>query len=136
MINLPELHDQTMTGEWAPAFAKFANEPQVPPWCSYLARRNGVLVATGGFKGPPDDNLWAEIAYISFLPSRSQGVATVVAAKLMEIAAAEGAKGVLAHTLPESNASTHVLIANGFTHVGEVIDPDDGKVWRWERAFS
>ena len=131
----PVLHDPAMTGEWAPAFAAIATIPQHPPWCSYLARRDGAIVATGGFKGPPDDSQWAEIAYITFLPSRSQGIATAVAAKLIEIAVGEGLKGVLAHTLPEANASTRVLEANGFTHVGEVIDPDDGPVWRWEREL-
>ena len=135
LIDMPELHDPAMTGDWVPAFAQFATVPQDPPWCSYLARRDGVPVATGGFKGPPDELRWAEIAYITFLPSRLQGIATAVAAKLIEIAVGEGLNGVLAHTLPEANASTHVLEANGFRHVGEIVDPEDGLVWRWERSL-
>ncbi|MGH6728746.1 MAG: GNAT family N-acetyltransferase [Sphingomicrobium sp.] len=135
LVDLPELHDPAITGEWAPAFAKFAIDAQIPPWCSYLARRDDQFVATGGFNGPPDKDHWAEIAYITFLPWRSQGVATAVAARLMQIAKAEGLKGVFAHTLPEENASTRVLVANGFTFVGEGSDPDEGSVWRWERAF-
>mgnify|MGYP006144882195 CR=1 FL=1 len=44
---------------------------------------------------------------------------------------------VIAHTLPELNASGVILTRNGFTRTGEVIDPDDGPVWRWERpTFS
>jgi hypothetical protein len=27
-----------------------------------------------------------------------------------------------------------VLTKNGFTKLGEVIDPEDGRVWRWERS--
>lgn len=135
LTDQPELHDPAMTGEWAPAFAEIATMRQDPPWCSYLARRDGAIVAPGGFKGPPDENGWTEIAYITFLPARSQGIATAVAAKLIDIAASQGVKGVLAHTLPEANASTHVLVANGFSHVGEVVDPDDGPVWRWERSL-
>jgi ribosomal-protein-alanine N-acetyltransferase len=40
---------------------------------------------------------------------------------------------VRAHTLPNPNASTRVLTKCGFHRVGEVIDPEDGLVWRWER---
>jgi RimJ/RimL family protein N-acetyltransferase len=40
---------------------------------------------------------------------------------------------VRAHTFAESNASARVLTKCGFHHAGEVIDPDDGPVWRWER---
>jgi RimJ/RimL family protein N-acetyltransferase len=39
---------------------------------------------------------------------------------------------VRAHTLPESNASTRVLTNCGFRKTAEVVDPDDGPVWRWE----
>jgi len=39
---------------------------------------------------------------------------------------------VIAHTLPETNASTRVLEKVGMNFVGEVIDPDDGRVWRWQ----
>ncbi len=41
--------------------------------------------------------------------------------------------GRLAHTCPEPNASTRVLTKCGFRRVGEVMDPDDGLVWRWEK---
>jgi hypothetical protein len=43
---------------------------------------------------------------------------------------------VIAHTLPEENASTRALRGNGFAHAGEVIDPEDGRVWRWERRHD
>jgi ribosomal-protein-alanine N-acetyltransferase len=43
---------------------------------------------------------------------------------------------VRAHTLPEVNASTRVLLKCGFRHVGTVVDPDDGPVWRWELSAS
>ena len=41
------------------------------------------------------------------------------------------AAGVIAHTLPERNASCAVLNRNGFTLESEIIDPEDGPVWRW-----
>jgi len=40
---------------------------------------------------------------------------------------------VRAHTLAEANASTRVLAKCGFQRIGEVVDPDDGLVWRWEK---
>ena len=131
----PALHDPVMTGEWAPAFAEIVRMKQDPPWCSYLARRDGKLVASGGFKGPPDDQSWAEIAYITFIPARGQGVATAGAASLVEIALAANLEGVRAHTLPEENASTRVLVANGLVRTGDIVDPEDGPVWRWEREL-
>ena len=39
-----------------------------------------------------------------------------------------------AHTAPTANASTRVLAKCGFDFVGEVMDPEDGRVWRWERT--
>jgi hypothetical protein len=30
------------------------------------------------------------------------------------------------------NASTRILERIGMTLIGEVVDPDDGLVWRWE----
>jgi|SRR6267378_2525891 len=39
-----------------------------------------------------------------------------------------------AHTLPLSNPSTRVLQKCGFRHIGAVVDPEDGPVWRWERG--
>ncbi len=39
---------------------------------------------------------------------------------------------VRADTAPPANASTKVLTKCGFEFTGEVVDPDDGQVWRWE----
>ena len=41
---------------------------------------------------------------------------------------------IFAHTLPERNASTSVLIHLGFRQVGDTIDEEAGQVWRWERV--
>lgn len=64
-----------------------------------------------------------------------QGYATEAATALVRFALASGqVRLVRAHTLPVANASTRVLLKCGFRHVGEVIDPEDGLVWRWERG--
>jgi RimJ/RimL family protein N-acetyltransferase len=41
---------------------------------------------------------------------------------------------VRAHTRPSNTASTRVLEKCGFDFIGQVNDPDDGSVWRWERG--
>ena len=135
LFEVRQFHDPAQTGEWAAAFKGISKVAQNPPWCSYLARRDDVAVGVGGFKGPLDAAGWVEIAYIIFIPWRAQGIATALAAELVEIAWAQGAEGALAHTMPEVNASTRVLAANGFTQTRELVDPDDGLVWRWERKL-
>ena len=43
---------------------------------------------------------------------------------------------IRAHTKPGNGASARVLRKNGFQQVGEVEDPEDGLVWRWERSIA
>jgi RimJ/RimL family protein N-acetyltransferase len=67
--------------------------------------------------------------------SEGRGYATEAAAALVDFAQRDArVRVVRAHTLPERNASTRVLTKCGFELRGEVIDPEDGLVWRWERT--
>lgn len=93
------------------------------------------VVGTAGLKGPPDAEGTAEIAY-GIVPSfENRGYATEAAGELVRFAKADDrVRTVLAHTLPETNASTRVLEKNGFEKVGAVTDPDDGEVWRWRHV--
>lgn len=131
----PEFGDRALVGEWADELPKMIAQPQTPPWCSYAVRIDKRVEGTGGFKGAPDDNGWVEIGYLTLARAEGRGVAKAVAAALLDIAREHGATGVLAHTLPEHNASTRVLAANGFALIGPVEDPEDGTVWRWERTL-
>ncbi|MEQ1687905.1 MAG: GNAT family N-acetyltransferase [Sphingopyxis sp.] len=128
-----ELLDPAVTGQFAEPMAAMANAEQVVPWCGYVARRGGVAMGFGGFKGTPDDDGWVEIGYLTFPGHEGAGVATRVAAALVGIAKHAGVGQVCAHTLPEENASTTVLRRNGFVRAGEAVDPDEGVVWRWEK---
>jgi ribosomal-protein-alanine N-acetyltransferase len=107
-----------------------ANPPL--PWVGYLAERNGTFVGTCAYKTPPDAH-GVEIAYHTFPGFEGQGIATAMAAELVEIAAREGISPVRAQTLPEPGASTRILTKLGFTHVGSVRHPEDGEVWEWHR---
>jgi RimJ/RimL family protein N-acetyltransferase len=130
-----ELADPAVTGAFASEMAAVVNEVHVPPWCGYIARRGGVPVGFGGFKGPPDADGLVEIGYLTFPAHEGSGVAREVAAAMLEIARAEGVPAVLAHTLCEPNASTRVLERNGFVRDGFGEDPDEGTVWRWKASL-
>lgn len=91
------------------------------------------IVGLGSFKAAPDVSGRVEIAYLTLRPDEGRGIARRVAALLLGKAREHGAALVIAHTLPEENASTSVLRANAFELAGEVDDPEDGLVWRWER---
>jgi RimJ/RimL family protein N-acetyltransferase len=65
---------------------------------------------------------------------QGKGYATEAAEALVNYALGHSqVRVVRAHTLLESNASARVLTKCGFRRIGEVIDPDDGRVWRWEK---
>ena len=100
-----------------------------------VERESGRLIGSAGFKGPPDHEGMVEIAY-GIVPSREgRGYATEAAGALMRFAGADARVRTLrAHTLPTPNASTKVLGKCGFLHIADVVDPDDGPVWRWERS--
>jgi len=88
----------------------------------------------GGFKGPPDAEAVVEIAYGTAEEHRGLGYATEIAAALTDFAFASGlVRVVRAHTKPDGMASARVLTKCGFRSVGDVIDPEDGLVCRWER---
>jgi RimJ/RimL family protein N-acetyltransferase len=97
----------------------------------------GAKIGNAGFKGAPGAGGAVEIAYGIDAEYQGQGYATEAAAALVAIALAdERVTLVRAHTLPDGKASQRVLAKNGFAFVGEVIDPEDGLVWRWELPRS
>jgi RimJ/RimL family protein N-acetyltransferase len=97
---------------------------------------SGEVIGTCGFKGPPDAAGVVEIAY-GIVPSfEGRGYATEAAQALVDFARHHReVRAVRAHTLPDNRASVRVLEKCGFLHMGEVMDPDDGLVWRFERRF-
>jgi [ribosomal protein S5]-alanine N-acetyltransferase len=92
----------------------------------------GTAVGSCGFKGPPDPEGTVEIAYSVHPDQRGRGYAKESAGALVEFAFGAGARLVRAHTQPHNDASARVLVACGFARIGEVMDPEDGLVWRWE----
>jgi len=116
----------------------------LPPWLCYLTicTETATLVGCCGFRGNPRDVgggvVAPEIAYHTFPDFEGRGYATAMALRLFELARGADAKpsAVIAHTLREGNTSTRVLARAGFRFVGEVDDPEDGLVWRWQRELA
>jgi RimJ/RimL family protein N-acetyltransferase len=104
---------------------------------SMIHRESGASIGNAGFKGPPSPDQVVEIAYGVKAEHQGKGYATEAAAALTEFAFSTGrVRVVRAHTLPENVASARVLTKCGFQCLGEVIEPDDGLVWRWEKRLA
>ena len=110
---------------------------EADPWVhgfTLTERMSGAVVGTAGFKAPPDGEGVVEIAYEIAPEHQGRGYATEAAQALTIFAFDSGeVRLVRAHTLAERNASTRVLTKAGFQFMGEVIDAEDGLVWRWEK---
>jgi len=108
------------------------------PWAlafTAVERATGSAVGSCGFKGPPDADGVVEVAYGTDPSHRGRGYATEAAQALAALAFASGrVRLVRAHTKPDNGASARVLAKCGFRRVGEVVDPEDGPVCRWERG--
>lgn len=104
-------------------------------WGGYLAvdETSDLVVGSCAFKGPPAADGTVEIAYYTFGPYEGQGYAKGMARAVISVAHSSPlVRHVIAHTLPETNPSTSVLRSVGMRFVGEVRDPEDGPVWRWQ----
>lgn len=124
--------------EVSPAWLARLDRSTAPdPWVhgfSFVRRNDEVVVGQGGFKGPPTEEGVVEIAYGVSPDHQGKGYATEAAAALTAFAfQCSKVRVVRAHTLREANASARVLTKCGFQFVGEVIEPEDGLVWRWEK---
>lgn len=110
--------------------------PAGDPWSfmfSARVRETAEVVGVCGFKGPPDGDGVVEVAYGIDPPHQGCGYATEATGELVRFALADArVQRVRAHTKPDNVASKRVLERNGFGYVGEVIDPEDGLVARWE----
>ncbi|HEY9697590.1 MAG TPA: GNAT family N-acetyltransferase [Trichocoleus sp.] len=118
--------------------AQLRAAPSTDPWTHGFAivlKTSGAVIGSCGYKGPPSSDRVVEIAYSVNVDHQGRGYATEAAAALTRYALeSPEVQLVCAHTRPEENASTRVLTKCGFRWVGEVNDPEDGFVWRWERT--
>ena len=113
-----------------------AQDGDEPRWgtCFFVTSSPSELVGWGGFKGPPAEDGTVEIGYEIAPGRRGRGLATAAARAMVADAFAEPAvRRVVAHTLPEPNASNHVLEKLGFRFDGDALERGT-RVWRWALA--
>ena len=124
---------EEVSPEW---LAKLQSATTADPWIhgfGLVHRADDFVIGACGFKGPPGTDGAVEIAYGVVPNYQGNGYATEAAQALVAYARnSPGVRTIRAHTMPEKNASTRVLIKSGFQQVGEIRDPEDGIVWRWE----
>jgi [ribosomal protein S5]-alanine N-acetyltransferase len=136
IADLPEDQRAQISPEW---LARMRASPAGDPWLyafQLVAKDTGSTVGTCSFKGPPVDGV-VEIAYGTKAGHEGKGYATEAAQALVDYATTRDEVClVIAHTLPGGLASKRVLAKCGFKYVGDVVDPEDGVVARFERATS
>ena len=99
-----------------------------------MLREGGSVIGTVGFKSPPTAEGVVEIAYHIHAEQQRKGFATeAVQAVVSGVFGSAMAAVIRAHTLHGNEASKRVLAKCGFRFVGEVVEPEDGLVLRWER---
>ena len=121
---------------WLALVAKAA---ETDPWILgfEIYNTSGTVVGNCGFKGPPDADGTVEIAYGINPEMQGKGYAKAAARELVNFAFADKrVRIVRAHTIEERNASASILRKCGFIPRGHVVDPEDGRVWRWELQRS
>ncbi|MBL1176794.1 GNAT family N-acetyltransferase [Pantanalinema sp. GBBB05] len=118
--------------------AQLRAAPSPDPWTHGFAivlKTSSAVIGICGYKGPPSSDGVVEIAYSVNADQQGRGYATEAAEALTQHALkSPQVRLVCAHTRPEENASTRVLTKCSFRWVGEVNDPEDGLVWRWEHT--
>jgi RimJ/RimL family protein N-acetyltransferase len=122
----------TFTEALRPTRDALAARPSDAPWGPrfFVSGEPPELVGWGGFKGPPRDGV-VEIGYEIAESRRERGLATAAArAMVAEAFADDRVDTVIAHTLPERNASNRVLEKAGFRFDGDTRE-DDAPVWRF-----
>jgi ribosomal-protein-alanine N-acetyltransferase len=115
--------------------AQLERSPVQDPWVhGFNAMEGEQRVGMVGFKGPPVDGI-VEIAYSIEPEHQGKGHATEATRAAVAYAFETGqVRTVRAHTLPVGFASQRVLEKCGFSKTAEVVDPEDGLVWRFEVA--
>jgi len=134
---LPPNDRANVSPEW---LVRVRQTPPGDPWAlgfTVWERASGTAVGSCGFKGPPDREGVVEIAYFIEEPQRGRGFAKEAAQALVSFATSQApVRVVRAHTREGNGASARVLLHCGFQNLGEVVDPEDGPVCRWETPRS
>jgi [ribosomal protein S5]-alanine N-acetyltransferase len=122
----------TFTGALQATRDALAADPDSARWGTrlFVFGEPPELVGWGGFKGPPRGGV-VELGYEIAESRWGRGLATVATrAMVAEAFDDPEVSAVIAHTLPERNASNRVLEKVGFHLDGEAVE-DGERVWRF-----
>lgn len=114
---------------WRIRAEQVRHEPGALDWIvRAVVTPEGVVVGHAGFHGPPDEAGDVEVGYTVVPEHRGRGWGTAALAALLTRADSEpGVKRVVATIAPDNSASLAVVGHFGFVHVGEQVDPVDGR---------
>lgn len=133
LASLPSEQQAEVSPEW---LAQLRASAGSSPWTHGFAiveRMSGDVIGTCAFKGPPDAEGVVEIAYQIAPAHQRRGYAREAARAVSHYALEDaGVRCVRAHTREDNDSSARVLLACGFSLLGPVELPDDGRVNRWE----
>jgi RimJ/RimL family protein N-acetyltransferase len=126
----------TFTEALGPTRDAIAASPGGAAWGTRFRHRRATTAGRlGRFQGPPKDGV-VELGYEIAESHRGRGIATAATRAMVAEALSDAAvTAVTAHTLPERNASNHMLEKVGFAFDGEVHEGGD-VVWRFRPARS
>ena len=136
-VTVPDNYSEFGTGPLKYSHDRLLESEKEIGWWTYfpIYKADNKLIGSGGYKGRPSSEGIVELGYEIAPEYRNRGLAGEMTMGLIEHAFHdERVKLVIAHTLAETNPSTRVLTKCGFIQAGEINDPEDGLIWRWERG--
>ena len=133
-INVPEQWSEFGRQAFEYGLSKIIESPDSVAWWTYfpILKESNTLIGSCGFKGLPNEQGEVEIGYEVAKVYRNKGFATEIARQLIDKAFLDkNVKSIIAHTLAMENPSVSVLRKCQFKLIEEIIDPEDGLIWRW-----
>lgn len=126
-------------GVWGMRAVQVHEDPSSARWVTRIVwdPERRIAVGRAGYHGPPDAAGMVEVGYSIDPLHRRQGYARAALRALLERAAHEpGVTTVRASISPDNVASRDLVLAHGFTVVGEQWDEEDGSEIVYEVAVD
>lgn len=124
-----ELSSELVAGPWWGHRADLLDaDPRDTRSAIQLIVREGVVVGSVGFHGPPDAAGIIEVGYTVLPAHRRQGMARAALSAMVDQARRDPSVRVVRATgAPDNEASLGLVRSAGFVHTGEQMDDEDGR---------
>lgn len=120
---------ETCQKVWKRRVKQVADKPEDRPWVTRLLVDNATntVIGRAGFHGGPDEQGMVEIGYEIEPEFRRQGRARDAVRIMIDVARGESEVTVVRATIePTNNASTDLILREGFHENGSQWDEEDG----------